>query len=38
MPRVQMAFRNEHFHREIMNEMGELGLLARPSKAMAAPA
>src|SRR5712672_191608 len=27
MPRVQMAFRNEHFHREIMNEMGELGLL-----------
>ncbi|MFT5211616.1 MAG: glutaryl-CoA dehydrogenase [Flavobacterium sp.] len=25
--RVKLAFRNEHFHREIMNEMGELGLL-----------
>ncbi|MFD2263098.1 acyl-CoA dehydrogenase [Lacibacterium aquatile] len=25
--RVQEAFRNEHFHREIMSEMGELGLL-----------
>ena len=27
MPRVQEAFRNEVFHREIMNEMGELGFL-----------
>ena len=27
MPRVQQAFRDDHFHREIMNEMGELGLL-----------
>jgi glutaryl-CoA dehydrogenase len=27
MPRVLMANRNEVFHREIMNEMGELGLL-----------
>jgi len=27
MSRVQKAFRNEHFHREIMSEMGELGLL-----------
>ena len=27
MPRVQMANRNEVFHREIMNEFGELGLL-----------
>lgn len=26
-PRVLMANREEHFHREIMNEMGELGLL-----------
>ena len=26
-PRVQKAFRDEVFHREIMNEMGELGLL-----------
>jgi glutaryl-CoA dehydrogenase len=26
-PRVQEAFRDEHFHREIMSEMGELGLL-----------
>jgi glutaryl-CoA dehydrogenase len=26
-PRVQQAFREEVFHREIMNEMGELGLL-----------
>jgi glutaryl-CoA dehydrogenase len=26
-PRVQQAFRDEVFHREIMNEMGELGLL-----------
>ena len=26
-PRVQMAFRNEEFDREIMNEAGELGLL-----------
>lgn len=25
--RVQQAYRDEHFHREIMNEMGELGLL-----------
>jgi len=25
--RVQEAFRDEHFHREIMSEMGELGLL-----------
>ena len=25
--RVKQAFREEHFHREIMNEMGELGLL-----------
>jgi len=27
LPRVQQAYRDEHFHREIMNEMGELGLL-----------
>ncbi len=27
MPRVLNAFRNEHFDREIMNEMGELGFL-----------
>ncbi len=27
MSRVRQAFRDEHFHREIMNEMGELGLL-----------
>jgi glutaryl-CoA dehydrogenase len=27
LPRVQEAFRNEHFHREIMTEMGELGFL-----------
>ncbi|WP_420404909.1 acyl-CoA dehydrogenase [Nisaea sp.] len=27
MPRVQEAFRHEVFHREIMNEMGELGFL-----------
>src|SRR5260221_354737 len=27
MSRVQHAFRHEHFHREIMSEMGELGLL-----------
>lgn len=27
LPRVQMAFRNEHTDREIFNEMGELGLL-----------
>ena len=27
MPRVQMAHRDEVFHREIMNEFGELGLL-----------
>src|SRR4051794_1178073 len=27
MSRVQKGFREEHFHREIMNEMGELGLL-----------
>jgi glutaryl-CoA dehydrogenase len=27
MPRVLLANRNEHFHREIMNEMGELGML-----------
>ena len=26
-PRVQEAFRNEHFHREIMNEFGEMGFL-----------
>ncbi len=26
-PRVREAFRDEFFHREIMNEMGELGLL-----------
>ena len=26
-PRVRQAFRDEHFHREIMSEMGELGLL-----------
>ena len=25
--RVQKAFREEHFDREIMNEMGELGML-----------
>jgi len=27
MPRVRDAFRHEHFHREIMSEMGALGLL-----------
>jgi glutaryl-CoA dehydrogenase len=27
LPRVQEAFRTEHFHREIMTEMGELGFL-----------
>ncbi|CAM3799119.1 acyl-CoA dehydrogenase [Rheinheimera salexigens] len=27
MPRVLQANRNEHFHREIMTELGELGLL-----------
>ncbi|MDA1309899.1 MAG: acyl-CoA dehydrogenase [Proteobacteria bacterium] len=27
LPRVQNAFRNEHFDREIMTEMGELGFL-----------
>ncbi len=27
MSRVKLAYREEHFHREIMNEMGELGLL-----------
>ena len=27
LPRVKSAFRDEHFDREIMNEMGELGLL-----------
>ena len=27
LPRVMMANRKENFHREIMNEMGELGLL-----------
>ena len=27
LPRVLMANRKESFHREIMNEMGELGLL-----------
>ena len=27
MPRIKQAHRDEHFHREIMNEMGELGLL-----------
>jgi len=27
MTRVQQAYRDEFFHREIMNEMGELGLL-----------
>ncbi|MFM7343159.1 MAG: acyl-CoA dehydrogenase family protein, partial [Betaproteobacteria bacterium] len=27
LPRVQMAFRNEHTDRAIFNEMGELGLL-----------
>ena len=27
LTRVQQAYRDEHFHREIMNEMGSLGLL-----------
>ena len=27
MPRVKLAFRNEHFERSMFNEMGELGLL-----------
>ena len=27
MPRVRDAFRHEHFHREILTEMGELGFL-----------
>ncbi|XP_046851534.1 glutaryl-CoA dehydrogenase, mitochondrial-like [Xenia sp. Carnegie-2017] len=27
MPRVLMANRNEHFHKEIMTELGELGIL-----------
>ena len=38
MPRVLEANRHEHFHREIMTEMGEMGLWGRPSMAMAAPA
>ncbi len=29
MPRVLMANREEHFDRDIMNEMGDLGLLGR---------
>ena len=37
MPRIIEANRNETFDREILNEMGALGLLARPSRAMAAP-
>jgi glutaryl-CoA dehydrogenase len=27
LPRVKQAYRDEHFHREIMNEMGEMGFL-----------
>ena len=27
MPRIKQANRDEHFHREILNEMGELGIL-----------
>jgi glutaryl-CoA dehydrogenase len=27
MPRVKQAYRDEHFHREIMNEMGAMGFL-----------
>ena len=36
--RVKSAFREERFDREIMNEMGALAFLARPSRAMVAPA
>ena len=37
LPRVLEANRHERFDREIMNEMGALGFLARPSRVMAAP-
>src|SRR3546814_19555927 len=30
LPRVREAFRNEVFHRDIMNEMGELGFPGPP--------
>ena len=32
MPRVVEATRQEHFHREIMNEMGEMGMLGSTIK------
>ena len=38
MSRVKEANRHEKFHREIMNELGELGLLGSTSTATAAPA
>ena len=37
-PRVIEANRHEKFHREIMNEMGEMGSSAPRSRATAAPA
>merc|ERR1712002_1399417 len=37
MPRVTMANRNEVFHREIMNEMGELGVLGPTIKGYGCP-
>ena len=30
MPRVVEGFRNEHFHKEMMAEMGQLGLVRSP--------
>lgn len=38
MPRILEANRHERFDRAILDEMGALGLWARPSRAMAAPA
>jgi len=37
MPRVTIANRNEVFHREIMNEMGELGVLGPTIKGYGCP-
>jgi len=37
-PRVLSAFREERFDREILREMGELGLLASRWRVTAAPA
>ena len=36
MTRVQQAYRDEFFHREIMNEMGALGMLGRSACRIAA--